>query len=88
MFGKFLVTPTESTLHKSFYRTNSISIPSPFPMSLAIVSGSVMGYGFISNGGVSDVIDEGIAFRLNSDEAISTTTATDVRLSVMGTYET
>ena len=88
MFGKFSVTPTESTLHKSFYRTNSISIPSPFPMSLAIVSGSVTGYGFISSGGVSDVIDPGIAFRIISDEAISTTTAVDVWLSVVGTYET
>ena len=86
MFGKFTVTPTESTQHTSVYRTNSIGIPAPFDMENAIVSGSAMGYYWISNGGISDD-RKNVAFRLISDEAFSTTTAIDVRLSVVGNYE-
>lgn len=86
MFGKFDVTPTESTQHTVLYRTNSISLPIPFAVTSAYVSGVIMGYGFLSNGGISSEIDPGIAFRMISDEAFSTTTATEVRLSVVGTY--
>jgi hypothetical protein len=86
MFGQFDVTPTESNLHTSVYRTNSITIPSPFTLTNAIVSGSVMGYAWISNGGVS-TDHESVAFRLISDEELSTTSTIDVRLIVMGRYE-
>ena len=86
MFGKFTVTPTESTQHTSVYRTNSIGIPAPFDITSAVVSGTPMGYYWISNGGISDD-HKNVAFRLISDEAFTTTTAIDVRLSVVGNYE-
>lgn len=86
MFGSFDVTPTESALRTSVYRTNSIGIPAPFSVANAFVSGSVMGHYWISNGGISED-HTSIAFRLLSDKEFSTTTAIDVRLSVMGNYE-
>ena len=86
MFGSFDVTPTESTIRTSVYRTNSIGIPAPFSLANAFLSGSVMGHYWISNGGISED-HKSIAFRLLSDKEFSTTTAIEVRLSVMGKYE-
>lgn len=88
MFGYFNVTPTESTLRSggAVYRTNSIGIEAPFPISSACVSGSVMGYGWISNGGISED-HKFVALRLISDKAMSTTTAIEIRLVVMGNFE-
>lgn len=88
MFGYFDVTPTESTLRSGglVYRTNSIGITAPFPISSACVSGSVMGYSWISNGGISED-HKYVAFRLISDKAMSTTTAIEVRLFVTGNFE-
>ena len=88
MFGYFDVTPTESTLRSGglVYRTNSIGITAPFPISSACVSGSVMGNSWISNGGISED-HKYVAFRLISDKAMSTTTAIEVRLFVTGNFE-
>ena len=88
MFGYFDVTPTESTLRSggAVYRTNSIAIKSPFPISSACISGTTMGYYWLSNGGISEDHNS-IAIRLISDKELSTTTAIDVRLIVMGEFE-
>ena len=86
MFGYFDVTPTSSTLNSALYRTNSINIPSPFKISSACVTGSVMGDGWISNGGISSEHDN-VALRLISDGSLSTTSSTEVRLMVMGKYD-
>lgn len=88
MFGYFDVTPTESTLRSGglVYRTNSIGITAPFQISSACVSGSAMGYYWISNGGISED-HKSVAFRLISDKTMSTTTAIEVRLFVTGNFE-
>lgn len=83
MFGEFDVAPGTSTLNGSVYRTASISIPAPFTISSAMVSGSAVGFYWISNGGTSGT--SGVNIRIISDKTISATTIT-VRLHVVGAY--
>ena len=84
MHGTFEVTPTSSTMQQSLYRTNNMTIDVPFPISSAIVTGTAVGYYWITNGGISGT--QKITLRLMSDKAFSTTTAIEVRLAVAGTY--
>ena len=88
MFGYFEVTPTESTKldDRNVYRTNSIGIKAPFKISKACASGTVQGYCWLSNSGISED-HEYVAIRLLSTEAISTSSSYNVRLAVMGNYE-
>lgn len=86
MFGYFDVAPTELTKNGSVYRTNSITIRSPFEISSACVSGSVMDYCWISNGGISSD-HEAVAFRLIFANEIQPNTSINVRLMVMGNYK-
>lgn len=83
MFGEFDVTPGTSTLNGTVYRTGAIAIQAPFTISSAIVSGTAVGYYWISNGGVSGT--NAVNIRIISDKTISATTVT-VRLYVVGTY--
>lgn len=84
MFGTFEVTPSESTLNSALYRTNNMTIEPPFAISSAIVTGTVVGYYWITNGGITGT--NKITLRLMSDKTFSTTTAIEVRLHVVGTY--
>ena len=84
LFGTFTVTPTSSTVNGSLYRTNNMTISVPFAISSAYVSGTVVGYYWITNGGKSG--DSAITLRLMSDKTFSTTTAIEVRLMVVGSY--
>lgn len=84
-FGIFEVTPTSSTLNGSLYRTNNMTIDLPFTIKSAIVSGTAVGFYWITNGGISGT--SAITLRLMSDKTFSTTTAIEVRLEVVGTYE-
>ena len=84
MFGTFTVTPSESTLNSSLYRTNNMTIAVPFKISSAYVTGTVVGYYWITNGGISGT--DKITLRLMSDKTFSTTTAIEVRLHVVGVY--
>lgn len=84
MFGTFTVTPTESTLNSSLYRTNNMTIAVPFAIKSAYLSGSAVGYYWITNGGISG--NSAITLRLMSDKTFSTTAAIEVRLTVVGTY--
>lgn len=84
MFGEFDVAPGTSTLNGTVYRTGSITIQAPFTISSAVVSGTAVGYYWISNGGVSGT--SAVNIRIISDKTISATTVT-VRLYVVGTYE-
>lgn len=83
-FGIFEVTPTSSTINGSLYRTNNMTIDLPFAIKSAIVSGTAVGYYWITNGGISGT--SAITLRLMSDKTFSTTTAIEVRLEVVGTY--
>lgn len=84
MHGTFEVTPTSSTVQETLYRTNNMTIEVPFPISSAIVTGTAVGYYWITNGGISGT--QKITLRLMSDKTFSTTTAIEVRLAVAGTY--
>ena len=84
MFGTFTVTPTESTLNSSLYRTNNMTIAVPFAIKSAYPSGSAVGHYWITNGGISG--NSAITLRLMSDKTFSTTAAIEVRLTVVGTY--
>ena len=84
-FGIFEVTPTSSTINGSLYRTNNMTIDLPFTIKSAIVSGTAVGFYWITNGGISGT--SAITLRLMSDKTFSTTTAIEVRLEVVGTYE-
>ena len=84
MFGTFTVTPSESTLNSSLYRTNNMTIAIPFTIKSAYVSGTAVGHYWITNGGISGTA--AITLRLMSDKTFSTTTAIEVRLMVVGTY--
>lgn len=84
LFGTFEVKPSESTLNGSLYRTNNMTIDVPFTISSAYVSGSAVGYYWITNGGKSGT--DAITLRLMSDKTFSTTTEIEVRLMVVGTY--
>ena len=84
MFGTFTVTPSESTLNGSLYRTNNMTIAVPFKISSAYVTGTVVGYYWITNGGISGT--DKITLRLMSDKTFSTTSAIEVRLHVVGVY--
>lgn len=83
MFGEFDVAPGTSTLNGTVYRTGSIAIKAPFTIKDAVVSGTAVGYYWISNGGVSGT--DAVNIRIISDKTISATTVT-VRLYVAGTY--
>ena len=83
MHGTFEVTPTSSTIQETLYRTNNMTIDVPFPISSAIVSGTAVGYYWITNGGISGT--QKITLRLMGDKAFGTT-AIEVRLAVAGTY--
>lgn len=84
MFGTFTVTPSESTQNSSLYRTNNMTIAVPFKISSACVTGTVVGYYWITNGGISGT--DKITLRLMSDKTFSTTSAIEVRLHVVGVY--
>jgi hypothetical protein len=84
LFGTFDVTPSESTLNSSLYRTNNMTIAVPFKISSAYVTGTAVGYYWITNGGISGT--NAITLRLMSDKTFSTTTAIEVRLHVVGAY--
>lgn len=83
MFGEFDVAPGTSTLNSSVYRTGSIAIDAPFTISSAIVSGTAVGFYWISNGGTSGT--SAVNIRIISDKTISAASIT-VRLHVVGTY--
>ena len=83
MFGEFDVAPGTSTLNGSVYRTGSIAIDAPFTISSAMVSGTAVGFYWISNGGTSGT--SAVNIRIISDKTISAATVT-VRLHVVGTY--
>ena len=83
MFGEFEVVPGTSTINGTMYRTGSISIPAPFTIASAMVSGTAVGYYWISNGGKSGT--DAVNIRIISDKTISASTVT-VRLHVVGTY--
>ena len=89
MFGYFDVTPTECTQQEGriVYRTNSIAIKAPFKIASACASGTVQGYCWLSNSGIS-TDHESLAIRLLSTEEISTTASYNVRLAAMGKYDT
>ena len=84
MFGTFEVTPTESTLRESLYRTDNMTIAVPFAIDSAIVTGTAVGYYWITNGGISGT--NKITLRLMSDREFDIATAIEVRLQVVGTY--
>ena len=85
MFGRFEVTPTSSEKGESLYKTDAISIPTPFEITDdAVISG--MGEGDVWLTGAYDA--GAISIKIISDKAISTTEATAVRLRVVGTYVT
>lgn len=84
MFGTFEVTPPASTLRDSLYRTDNMTIDVPFTISSAIVTGTAVGYYWITNGGISGTSK--ITLRLMSDREFDTATAIEVRLHVVGTY--
>ena len=86
MFGTFEVTPSSSTLHTSgtLYRSDSMSISPPFDITSAYVSGTAVGYYWITNAGISS--GGNVILRIMSDVALSTTTSIEVRLHVVGTY--
>ena len=84
MFGTFTITPSESTQNSVLYRTNNMTIAVPFKISSAYVTGTAVGYYWITNGGISGT--SAITLRLMSDKTFSTTTAIEVRLHVVGTY--
>ena len=88
MFGYFDVTPTECTKQSGriVWRTNSIGIKAPFKIASACASGTVQGYCWLSNSGIS-TDHEYVAIRLLSTEEISTSGTFNVRLSVVGKYE-
>lgn len=84
LFGTFTVAPSESTKNETLYRTNNMTIAVPFKISSAYVTGTAVGYYWITNGGISGT--SAITLRLMSDKTFSTTTAIEVRLHVVGTY--
>lgn len=84
MFGTFELTPSESTLHTSLYRTDSMSISPPFAITSAYVSGTAVGHYCITNAGISS--GGNVILRLMSDSAISTSSSIEVRIHVVGTY--
>lgn len=88
MFGYFEVQPSECTQQEGrlVYRTNSIGIKAPFKIASACASGTVQGYCWLSNSGISED-HEYVAIRLLSTETISTSASFNVRLAVMGKYE-
>ena len=83
MFGEFDVAPGTITLNETVYRTGSIAIKAPFTISSAMVSGTAVGFYWISNGGTSGT--DAVNIRIISDKTISATSIT-VRLHVVGTY--
>ena len=86
MFGIFNVKATESTLNGSLYRTNNMTIPAPFTITSAFVSGTAVGFYWLTNAGKT-ASSSSITLRIMSDKTISTTAEIEVRLTVFGTYQ-
>lgn len=85
LFGTFDVKPSESTINGSLYRTNNMTIAVPFDIKSAYVTGTAVGFYWITNGGISG--DSAITLRIMSDKTFSTTNTIEVRLVVEGIYE-
>ena len=83
-FGTFEIKPPASTLRDMLYRTDNMTIDLPFKISSAYVSGTAVGYYWITNGGISG--DSKITLRLMGTREFDTATAIEVRLTVVGTY--
>lgn len=84
MFGTFEITPPASTLRDMLYRTDNMTIALPFKISSATVTGTAVGFYWLTNGGISG--DNKITLRLMGTRVFDTTTAIEVRLMVVGTY--
>ena len=84
MFGTFEITPPSSTQRDTLYRTDNMTIAAPFAISSACVSGTAVGFYWITNGGITS--DGKITLRLMGTRAFDTATAIEVRLMVVGTY--
>ena len=85
LFGTFNVKPSESTINGTLYRTNNMTVAVPFNIKSAYVTGTAVGFYWITNGGISG--DSAITLRLMSDKTFSTTNTIEVRLVVEGIYE-
>ena len=85
LFGTFNVKPSESTINGTMYRTNNMTVAVPFDIKSAYVTGTAVGFYWITNGGISG--DSAITLRLMSDKTFSTTNTIEVRLVVEGIYE-
>ena len=85
LFGTFDVKPSESTINGTLYRTNNMTIAVPFDIKSAYVTGTAVGFYWITNGGISG--DSAITLRLMSDKTFSTTNTIEIRLMVEGIYE-
>ena len=85
MYGTFYVRASESTLNGSLYRTNNMTIQVPFTITSAFVSGTAVGYYWLTNAG-KVASASAVTLRIMSDKTISTTTDIEVRLTVFGTY--
>ena len=86
MYGSFEVTPTVSLLSNTIYYTDPISIPSPFKISSACLSGTASGCKWLSDGGVTDD-HRGIVLRVIGDGNFDITSPIAVSLTVIGNYE-
>lgn len=86
MFGTFYVTASESTLNGTLYRTNNMTIQVPFTITSAFVSGTAVGFYWLTNAG-KVASASAITLRIMSDKTISTTAEIEVRLTAFGTYE-
>lgn len=85
LFGTFNVKPSESAINGTLYRTNNMTVAVPFNIKSAYVTGTAVGFYWITNGGISG--DSAITLRLMSDKTFSTTNTIEVRLVVEGIYE-
>lgn len=83
MFGEFEIEPGTSILNGSVYCTSSIAIKAPFAIKSAMVSGTAVGFYWISNGDTSGT--NAVNIRIISDKTISAASIT-VRLHAVGTY--
>ena len=84
MWGIFEVTATTSTAQGSLFYTEQFEITTPFAIKNAIVAGTSLSYGWLTNGGFSG--NNKVIFRVLS--AVGTKDKTfNVRLRVSGFYE-
>lgn len=85
MYGMFEVKATSVDQNSTVYRTNAIKVATPFAITDdAVVTGTVTGFYWLSNGVYSD--SKNVSIRIVSDKTISTTNAITVRLHAVGTY--